>query len=296
MIKPHHYSKTGEFTLKFAYISDMNHKILILLIILMFTGVSSAQVKSGAVINWQKGYISSRGKASFSVLDKGSPADSHTGDEISINRARNKACLSARDEAIEEIVWAIKSVRVDPEKDVDDFINGSDFTQKMLSEKLFESVIIKEYPSDFYSSICEARLNFIDIITALPCVFPANDFPVIDNNPITTYYSSLIIDARGLDVKPMLLPSVYSESGLEIYGSQFIEGRSLLNGGMISYCYTEDEAMKNKRAGDFPFFTVAIKSIRRCPVISEKAARKTLGHQGTVDNLKKGRVIFIIDR
>ncbi|MCU0822829.1 MAG: hypothetical protein MUC95_10240 [Spirochaetes bacterium] len=248
------------------------------------------------MINWQKGYITATGKTSFNIKEKGVPADSYTGTEISINRARKEAYLAARVEAVEAIVRAIKSVRVDPEKNVDDLLNENHFTQKMLSEKLLEEVTVKEYPSDFFSSMCEVRLNFIDIITALPYVFPANDFPVIDNNPITTYYSSLIIDARGLDVKPMLLPSVYSEGGLEIYGSQFIEGTRLLNGGMISYCHTEDEAMKNKRAGDVPYFTVALKSIRGCPVISAKAARKILGHTGTVGNLKNCRVIFIINR
>ena len=274
----------------------MNYKKFILIMLVIFTKYALADIKTGASINWQKGYILSKGSASFAVLDKGTPADSDTGTEISINRARKDAYLKARDEAIEEIVWAIKSIRVDPGKSMEDLINENHFTQKMLSEKILESVIIKEYPVDFYTSACELRLNFIDIITAVPYAFPANNFPVIDDNPLTTYYSSLIVDARGLDVKQMLLPSVYSESGLEIYGSQFIDGSLLLNGGMISYCRTEDEALKNKRAGDTPFFTVALKSIRGCPVISEKAARRVLGHPGTINNLKNCRVIFIINR
>lgn len=276
--------------------TDMNYKKFILIILLIFSNYAAADIRTGASINWQKGYISSKGSASFAVLDNGLPADYNTGTEISINRARKDAYLKARDEAVEEIVWAIKSIKVDPEKSMEDLINENQFTQKMLSEKILESVIIKEYPVDFYTSACELRLNFIDIITAIPYVFPANNFPVIDNNPITTYYSSLIVDARGLDVKQMLLPSVYTESGLEIYGSQFIEGSLFLNGGMISYCRTEDEALKNRRAGDHPYFTAALKSIRGCPVISEKAARRILGHPGTINNLKNCRVIFIVNR
>lgn len=276
----------------------INEKIkpAIFILIFLLTSGASAVKAPDAAINWQKGYIKSTGTASIKVEEKGVPVDYNTGSTISINRARRDSYLQARDNAIEKIIGKLKSLRIDPENRIDDLLHRDKFTQRRLSDKMTTSLVIKEYPLDFYRSACELKLNFYDILTALPYNYPENDFPGYQSTPLSSYYSSLIIDARGLDVKPMLLPSVYNEDGLEIYGRHFIEAASLLDGGMISYCYDENEAMRNERAGDRPFFTVALKSLKSCPVISEKASRRILGDPETIINLKKCRVIFIIDR
>lgn len=282
--------------MKTAGKNRIKYKIIIFMIFMISICDISAQLNNNAVINWQKGYITSKSSVAFTVLDRGIPADSHTGEIISINTARIRAGLEAKSEAIENLAMTLKSIQVDPDKKLEDLINEESFTQKRLPEKLMDSLVTKEYPLDFYTSACEVKLYFIDIINSIPCNLPGNDFPIIDNPAIPTYYSSLIIDTRGLDVRPMIFPSVYIENGKEIYGKQFINGAYMQSGGMISYCHTEDEAFKNTRAGDVPFFTVAIKRIKNCPMITKKAARKILSHPGTVKNLKSCRVIFIIDR
>ncbi len=270
--------------------------IIMLQLLIPFHLSADYRVNSGTFINWQKGYISSKEKASIAIEEKGVPVDFNTGRIISINRARRDAYLQAKDRAIENIVMALRSIQVDPERTLEDLIEKEIYTQKRLPEKMLDSLVVKEFPANFYSSACEIRLRFGDILAAIPYDFPAHDFPRRNDIPISTFYSSLIVDSRGLNIKPMLLPSVYNEDGLEIYGRYHIDSAFISNGGMVSYCHTEDEALMDTKAGDNPYFTIALKSIRGCPVLSEKDTRRILSNPGTINNLKKCRVIFILDR
>ncbi len=254
-----------------------------------------ANYSSNAVINWKKGFIFSTGRASVHIQDNGLPVDNKTGSNTSINKARRDTYSQAREKAVENLVSVMKTIRVEPDKTLNDLLIENVITQEILSKNLLNWLKYKEYPENFYTALCEVKLNFGVLITALPINYPSNKFPVRDDIPLSTYYSSLIVDSRGLEVEPMLLPSIYSEDGLEIYGKQFIESSSIMEGGMISYCNTEEEAMKSKRAGERPYFTIALKSIRGCPVISEKDTRRILSNKMTIKNLKNSRVVFIID-
>jgi hypothetical protein len=156
-------------------------------------------------------------------------------------------------------------------------------------------VKFRHHPSDHYSSTCEANLSFGDIISSLPFEFPERDFPVRDDAKISTNYTGLVIDARGLPVFPMLFPSVYNEHGLEIYGRSFVSRESAGRAGLATYCRNEDEAMKHVKAGRKPYYTTAIRSLRGNPVISDRDARRILSASVTKEHLKKCGVVIIIN-
>jgi hypothetical protein len=248
-----------------------------------------------STINWSTGVIVARGRSSL-VLDKsGQPREYHNRIPTSINKARIEAYQIAREKALENLIAALKSIRVEPDTTLAHLISDDTFAQKGLAE-LINRVQVKEYPAAFLSSRCEAAITMGDLIASLPYDFPANDFPLREDVPIATKYSSLIIDGRDLDILPMLFPAVYAEDGLEIYGRHYVDSRNAVRYGMVSYCFTEDEALRNRRAGDRPYFTTALKSIKGCPVIAERDVRKILSSPYTVNNLKKCRVIIILTR
>ena len=251
--------------------------------------------KNGS-INWTKGFIIARGRAKIAVGKKGMPREYLSRSITSINRARLDAYRRAREDALEKLISAIKTIKIDSEKLFRDMLKEEPLSQKRISEAIMNTVRIREYPVDFYSSECEAKIKVGDIIASIPYDFPSRDFPERDDVPIETKYSSVIIDARNLNIKPMLFPSVYTEDGLEIYGRFYVNSRFASKRGMASYCYNEDEALRNYKAGTRPFYTVALKSINGCPVISEKASRKILSSKFTINNLKRCSVIIILDR
>jgi hypothetical protein len=271
--------------------------LFILFIIAVFnTSIAQEVSRDKSQINWQKGYILSRGTSRITFNETGAPVDALTGRATSLNKAREAAYVSAKEAAIANMAEAIKSLRVDPQNRFTDILKNNTTTQKIISDKINNSMTCKEYPTGFDSSICEAKLNFGSIIASLPYDFPSNDLPVRAEIPIATSYTSIIIDARGLDIKPMLFPAVYSDNGLEIYSRNFIDSTYAVRGGMVSYCYDENQAQIDSRAGEHPYFSVAMKSLNNCPVLLEKDVRRLLSSQTTIINLKKCKVIFIIDK
>ncbi len=280
--------------------NSKNHiKINLVVFFLLFilnTSFSDYILKSKSIIDWQKGFIISKGLARITFNDSGTPVNVLTGEAISLNKAREEIYSTAKNMAIVNMTEAIKYIRVDPQNSLFDVLKNSPITQKKLAEKINKYISYKEYPADFVTSICEARLNFDNIIDSLNYDFPSHDFPVRAIMPVSTPYTGLIVDSRGMKIMPMLFPSIYSEAGLEIYGRNFIDISFSVNGGVASYCHNEDQARTDARAGEHPYFATAIKSINDCPVLSKKDVRRILSSQSTINNLKKCRVIFIIDR
>ncbi len=246
-------------------------------------------------INWQKGYITSMGKGKIVFDNNGQPVDAVTNKVISLNRARKDSYNTAKETALINMVDAVKYLQIDPQNNYIDLVRNNEIIQKAISEKIYNRISYKESPFNFDSSVCEARLSFGNIIESIPFDFPSNDFPMKADIPISTPYSSLIVDCRDLTIKPMLLPSVYSDEGLEIYGKNFIESSFAIKGGMVTYCYNEYQAKSDSRAGQFPYYAAAIKSIKNCPVISGKDVRRIFSSQKTINNLKKCKVILIIN-
>ena len=270
-------------------------KTTIVLCLTLAPFISSASIETGARIDWMKGEIRAYSKAAVPII-KGSPVDAWDEKKTSLNAARMDAYGRAREKTVKQITELLVSLRVDPENTIRDILDENDLSRNRLSEIVDNRISFRENPAAFDEAGCEGRLKLADIIDALPFRFPGDDFPTRMDNPIETEYTSLVVDARGLGVKPMLFPSVYSSAGVEIYGKNFIDVSYAARYGMASYAYTENTAMKNKRAGEHPYYTAALRNLRDCPVISERDTRKVLSSRKTMDHLRRCRVIFIIDR
>ena len=91
-------------------------------------------------------------------------------------------------------------------------------------------------------------------------------------------------------------PSIYNEEGLEIYGRYFVNIRYASKYGLVTYVHSENDAMKKRMTGRHPCFTIALKGMKGCPVISNRDTRKIFSSRKTVEKLKKCKVIFIIDK
>ncbi|MCP4130679.1 MAG: hypothetical protein GY754_06825 [bacterium] len=247
-------------------------------------------------IDWLKGKIISFGDSEVTVDRQGQPLDGDNGSRISLNKGRLEAYTTAKEEAILNLVSTLKTMQVDPDNKIVDLLKKHSITRKKLSKVIEQRIKTREYPASFFKSRCKAELKIGDIISVLPYTYPSHDFPTMLNSALPTDYTSLVIDARGLDIKPMIFPALYNEEGLEIYSRYFVDIRYAGRYGMASFAFTEDEAMKNKKAGEHPYFSVAIKNINHCPVLSNRDIRRIFSSSKTIKNLKKCKVIIIIDR
>jgi len=247
-------------------------------------------------INWTKEIIISDSTADIKVTGDGQPLNIHTGIPTSINRARQAAYVHAANNATEEMAMSVQHIIVDPYTTMRELVQRESFTQVRLAELLHKNARRRVYPSGFTTAHCRLSIPMGDLLQAIPYTFPGKEFPDISGDTIPTEYTGLIIDARGLGLKPMLLPSLYDDTGREIFGRQYINSPRAVEKGTVAYCYNEDDAMRHAKSGYRPFFTIATKTKNGCPVLSSEDAKKIYSSPVTRKNLKNCNVIIILNR
>lgn len=277
----------------------MPKRISLATIIIAFSLLdSSASVKqiSDGAVDWNKGVIIAHGEWRIEMSTEGLPVDHEGGAVISLNRGRVNAYRRARERAVENMVRLVKGMRVDADTMLADILERNDAVQSRIVKLIADRVRVREFPVDFATSGCRAELTIGDLLYAVPYTYPSEEFPSRIDNPIETKYTSLVVDTRGLDVEPMILPSIFNEEGLEVYGRSMVDIRHAGRYGIVVYADSHDRAMKSRAAGDNPYYTMAVRGIKGCPVLADRDVRKIFSSKDTMEQLKKCRVIFIIDK
>lgn len=247
-------------------------------------------------IDWVEYKVKAVGNSNMAIDETGAPVDMETGRQLSISEARNISYERAKEKALIEAIGIINNIEVDSEKKISDLIRSDLTVRQNISRIIEEYSHYKDRPSGYLSSTCELDFNLGYLLTAINYNFPSDSFPVRNDIEISTQYTSLIIDVRGLGIKPMMVPAVLNENGLEIYNKNFIKSSDAVKYGAVSYVYSEKDAIKHKKAGKHPLFCAALKNVNGNPVISDNDVKKILSHKKNIEYLSKCRVIFIINR
>ena len=259
-----------------------------------------SSARSGALppdgIDWARGIIVTHGTCRVDINDRGTPVNEDGTAVISLTRGRVNAYRTARERAMERMIGLVREVRVDGDTTLSELLERSDVLQSRIVTVINDKMKSREFPVDFATSGCRAELRIGDLLPAVPYTYPGDEFPARIDAPIPTDYTGLVIDTRGLPVEPMILPSVLNEDGLEVYGRSFVDIRNVNRYGIVAYANGDEEAMKYRAAGDHPLYTVAIRAVKGCPVIADRDVRKLYSSGNTLRELKKCRVIFIIDK
>jgi len=268
-------------------------KTMAILMLLLTSALLSAE-KTG--VSWTDGVIRTRGTDRISVSETGTPIDPDTGREISISEARRISYKRSREMAVMEAAAVIPEITVNGGETIRDLISENQTAMTRLTRVVYEYSKFNDVSSGYMETACELCIKTGYIITALDYGFPCEEFPLSDYKASATEYTSLIVDTRGLGIGPMLLPSIYNEDGLEIYGRNFISGDDAVKHLAVSYAHSEKDALKHKKAGKHPFFCVALKNLNGSPVLADEDIRRVFSHKKNLAYMKKCRVIFIIDR
>ncbi|MCS7309141.1 MAG: hypothetical protein NZ741_02860 [Armatimonadetes bacterium] len=112
-------------------------------------------------------------------------------------------------------------------------------------------------------------------------------------------YTSVIIDTRGLGIRPAMSPKIRRQDGSEVWGTVNASTDFVIEQGIVAYAKTLEEAKANRRAGSNPLILRAVGYARtpgRCdPVLSDNDVRLLLTANETSGFLNEYRVIFVID-
>ena len=220
-------------------------------------------------------------------------------------QARAMAERAAQVVALRNLLEAVKGVRVDSATTVENFIVTSDVVKTQVNGIVQGATIMdKKYMSDgsvevtvgmkLTGALADALIPKTP--NAAPGAAPAATPPPGVQGQL---YTGLVVDARGLGVRPAMAPKILNEDGREVYGSAQINRDWAVREGMAGYLKGDPASVQtNPRVADKPLVVKAIKASgegRTDLVISNADAAALQGASQNLSMLEKCRVIILVD-
>jgi hypothetical protein len=136
---------------------------------------------------------------------------------------------------------------------------------------------------------------------SLPVVTPsaARAVPAPAPTAGSNAYTGVIIDTRGLGIRPAMSPKIRRQDGSEVWGTMSVNMDFAIEQGIVAYAKTLEEARANRRAGSNPLILRAVGYAktpgRTDPVLSDNDVRLLLTANENSGFLNECRVIFVVD-
>jgi hypothetical protein len=215
-------------------------------------------------------------------------------------QARAMAERAAQVVAYRNLLEAVKGVRVDSATTVENFIVTSDVIKTEVSGIIQGATIMdKKYMSDGSVEVTVGMKLTGALADALLPKIPQASAPVPGVAAVPgQIYTGLIVDARGLGVRPAMAPKILNEDGKEVYGSAWVNRDWAVREGMVGYLKDPAAAQANSRVTDKPLTVKALKVSgdgRVDMVISNADAATLQNASQNLSMLEKCRVIVLVD-
>lgn len=246
--------------------------------------------KTKGVINWSRGVIQAKG---IGVLPDKPP-----------NRvqARSSALKDATIDACRKILEVAKGIRIDGATVVGDYAGKNNIIMSKIESMVNNAdVVKKEYFSDGTVEVTmemNLRGGFAQLVLpgeikpleSIRTMAPVNISPSV--------FTGLVIDTRGLGIKPVMAPKILDENAREVYGSAFVSREYAVQQGMSGYSKDLAAAQSNQRVADNP---LTVKGLRTegvehsDVVISNTDAHRLRSASENLSFMKKCRVIIVVE-
>ncbi len=218
-------------------------------------------------------------------------------------QARAMAERAAQVVAYRNLLEAVKGVRVDSTTTVENFIVSSDVIRTEVNGFIQGAMIMdKKYMSDGSVEVTVGmKLTGALADALIPKTLPTPPTGLTGTLAPATQgqlYTGLIVDARGLGVRPAMTPKILNEDGKEAYGSAWISRDYAVREGMVGYLKDPVQAQTNPRVTDKPLMVKALKvsgDARVDVVITNADAAMLHSASENLSMLQKCRVIILVD-
>ncbi|MCB2212032.1 hypothetical protein KQI52_07960 [bacterium] len=207
-------------------------------------------------------------------------------------------------DALRQILETVKGIRVNSETTVEEYMLSSDRIQSRIEgvAKNFQRAGDPVYKPD----------GSIELTVEMNMAGPGQLYAEVFTNGNSTagslygtstnlgsgVYTGLIIDARGLGIRPALAPSILDQQNQIIYGERYVERQWLVQQGMVEYARDLATARANDRVGSNPLVIKAVDATganRTDVVVSSDNARLLHAVEKHLTFLHQARVVFIVD-
>jgi hypothetical protein len=222
---------------------------------------------------------------------------------------RPAAIRAAKQIALRNALELVKGVALNSETTVENFMVTNDVIRTQVSGFIrnFQFEPNPHYMSDGTVEIMVSLpLDGVDglsnsIFGGQSSVLPATPGVIAmapSGTPVAVF-TGLILDCKGLGIKPAITPKVTDEDGNEIYGSAYVSKDFAVKYGMAGYAKSVQNAQAFKdRIGATPGVVKGLKAAgsNKCDVVI--ANKDALSLKSAKDNLKffsECRVIIVLD-
>lgn len=246
--------------------------------------------KEKGSINWSRGVVQAKG---IGIPLPKIPENSN---------ARTVALTDAKLNAFRIILEIIRELRINGTTVVGDYETQEPAIMSKIENMVKNAKVVKkEYLTDGTVKI-EMEVNLRGGFAQL--VLP-NDIKPLDSITLVTMnktsspvFTGLVVDAKGLGVRPVMVPRILDENNQEVYGSAFVSREYAVQQGMSGYARNLKESLNNQRVADHPLVVKGLKTLgpgRSEIVISNADASKLRSTSESLYFMKKCRVIIVVD-
>lgn len=248
------------------------------------------ELKENGSINWSRGVVQAKGI--------GIPPAKMSKD----SNARTVALTDAKLNAFRVILEIIKELRISGTTVVGGYaIQHPAIISKIENMVKNAKVVKKEYLTDGTVKIImemNLRGGFAQLV--LPKDIKPLDSITLKtmNKTSSPVFTGLVVDAKGLGIRPVMVPRILDENNQEVYGSAFVSREYAVQQGMSGYARNLKEVLDNQRVADHPLVVKGLKTLgpgRSEIVISNADASKLRSTSESLYFMKKCRVIIVVD-
>ena len=248
------------------------------------------ELKENGSINWSRGVIQAKG---IGIPSKKMSENSN---------ARTVALTDAKLSAFHMILEIIKELRINGTTVVGDYaIQDPAIMSKIENMVKNAKVVKKEYLTDGTVKIemeVNLRGGFAQLVLPKD-IKPLDSIALVTMNKASSpVFTGLVVDAKGLGVRPVMVPRIIDENNQEVYGSAFVSREYAVQQGMSGYARNLKQILNNQRVADHPLVVKGLKALgpgRSEIVISNADASKLRSTSESLYFMKKCRVIIVVD-
>jgi hypothetical protein len=243
-------------------------------------------------INWTAGYVEAAGIGV--APDK---------TEAKIN-ARPVALRAAKESASGYLLEMLKNVQVDSSRKIKDFMMESDAVNTQINGMVQRAVIADQLYMPDGTVEVKIRVPIYGELSnlILPAAFAKMNLKKeaysASAAPPTVMYSGIVVDARGIGIRPAMIPKILDEAGKEIYSLASVDLQYAVRQGVSGYTRDLEAAQKNQRVAVNPLTVKAVKSSgagKTDLIISNADAAKIKNAAHSELLLKQCRVLIVVD-
>jgi hypothetical protein len=248
------------------------------------------ELKEKGSINWSRGVVQAEGIGIPPTKMSGKSND------------RTAVLTDAKLNAFRILLEIIKELRINGTNVVGDYaIQDPAIMSKIENMVKNAKVIKKEYLTDGTVKIemeVNLRGGFAQLILPKD-IKPLDSITLVTKNKTSSpVFTGLVVDAKGLGVRPVMVPRILDENDQEVYGPAFVSREYAVQQGMSGYARNLNEILKDQRVSDYPLVVKGLKTSgpgHSEIVISNADASKLRSISESLYFMKKCRVIIVVE-